>query len=432
MRSRGPLVYDISRLMTRIVNRTPNGIDRVDFALAEHFISPDREDRSGLMMTTVGPRVLSRRASREAIEMIHAHWGERHEPDADETFTALMAALRGPPAPTPRCDRPRTGRSRALWGWLKSHGPKIGVRPRTFLGPRGVYINVSQFPLEAERYFRWIDPRGDVDFVFFIHDLLPLQMPEYFKPHERAVHQRRLQTLAHIGRAVVVSTQVVKTALQERLSDLGRGDMPILVAPLPVDATFSDPLPDAAATGGHPYFVMCGTIEPRKNHLLVLHVWRRLVEEFGDAAPKLVLVGARGWENEHIVDLLERCPHVESHVIEVSGLETPALRRLIAGARAALAPSFAEGYGLPLVEALAAGAPVIASDIPAFAEIGGDFILRLDPTDGPAWRRAILAFAEEPSPLRCERLEAMKRYRAPAWDSFFASVEDFIADLSPA
>ena len=171
------------------------------------------------------------------------------------------------------------------------------------------------------------------------------------------------------------------------------------------------------------------TIEPKKNHLLVLHVWRRLVAELGDTAPKLVLVGARGWENEHIVDMLERCPSIQRHVVEVSGLETPALRRLLSGARAALMPTFAEGYGLPLVEALAAGTPVIASDIPVFSEVGGDFIVRLDPTDGPAWQRTILEFSQEPSPERRKQQVALARYRPPAWEPFFTSIEDFITDL---
>ena len=54
---RRPLVYDITRLTTRIFNRTPNGIDRVDFALANHFVDAEQSDRSGLMITALGPRV---------------------------------------------------------------------------------------------------------------------------------------------------------------------------------------------------------------------------------------------------------------------------------------------------------------------------------------------------------------------------------------
>lgn len=327
-----------------------------------------------------------------------------------------------------RWSRTRMGRGSAAWGWFTRHGIRVGHKPRNFVGPGGVYLNVSQFPLESERYFRLIKSSGDMDLVFFIHDLLPLQMPEYFKPREHALHRRRLQNLARFARAAIVSSNVVKEALERHLLSLGRIDMPILVAPLPVDPIFSQRI-EAPEQSARPYFLMCGTIEPRKNHLLVLHVWRRLVEEMGEQAPTLVLVGARGWENEHIVDLLERCPNLQKHVVEISGLETPALRRLLAGACAALMPTFAEGYGLPLVEALAAGTPVIASDIQVFREIGGDHVIRLDPTDGPAWLRTIRDFAAAPSPLRRSRVKALADYRPPSWTTFFARIEDFVADF---
>src|SRR5581483_8051415 len=133
--------------------------------------------------------------------------------------------------------------------------------------------------------------------------------------------------------------------------------------------------------GGAPYFVCVGTIEPRKNHLLLLNVWRRLAERLGAAAPRLVLVGQRGWENEQVIDMIERSPAVRGLVEERNDLSDAAMAKLLAGA---LAPSFGEGYGLPLVEALALGVPALASDIPAFREVAGGVAELLDPLDGPA------------------------------------------------
>ena len=91
---------------------------------------------------------------------------------------------------------------------------------------------------------------------------------------------------------------------------------------------------------------MClGTIEPRKNHLLLLHLWRELAEALGDAAPKLLLIGRRGWENENILDLLERCPALQGKVMEYAGLPDAAVAGLLPGARALLFPPFAGGFG---------------------------------------------------------------------------------------
>jgi glycosyltransferase involved in cell wall biosynthesis len=428
---RRPLVYDITRLVTRVLDRTPNGIDRVDFAMANHFVDSAQADRSGLMITALGPRVLDPRAAREAIDNIRKHWGEDEEPDSDEYFLGVAAAIDGGPRAAKRISKGRKGQYAEALAWIRRHGFPIGSSPKSFLADGGVYLNVSQFLVEFDSLFSWHGDRPDIDNVFFVHDLLPLETPEYFKPRERPRHERRLRTLARRGRAAIVSTHVVREGLQRRLAALGRRDMPILAAPLPADLTFSarSSAESPVAVARRPYFVICGTIEPRKNHLLLLHVWRDIAAELGDRAPKLVVIGERGWENEHVIDLLERCPGLRGHVIEASGLSTPSVKRLILGARALLMPSFAEGYGLPVVEALAAGVPVIASDIPVFREVGGGRLMMIDPTDGPKWREAICAFAAEDSRQRQELLARNRDLETPTWPSFFAAVEDFISDL---
>jgi glycosyltransferase involved in cell wall biosynthesis len=426
---RRPVAYDITRLITRIFNRTPNGIDRVDFAFADHFLKSGEGFRSGLMMTPIGPRVLTPEAARHAIENIRKHWGEDARPESDRHLAEIASAIDDRSAPASRVSKGRRGQFGEAFTWLRRHGFPIGQSPGDFLARGGAYLNVSQFPLEMDRYFRWLGPSEHVDGVFFIHDLLPLQTPEYFRPSEAARHRRRLATLARRGRAAIVSTTGVRDALTEQMIALGRSVMPIHVAALPPDPIFAVKDALAGLVVGHPYFVMCGTIEPRKNHLLVLHVWRDLVSELGRAAPKLVLIGARGWENEHIIDLLERCPGLRGHVIEASGLPTPSMKSLMLGARALLMPSFAEGYGLPIVEALSAGVPVIASDIAVFREIGGDRLVTLDPTDGPGWRAAIRGFVAETVEARTARAAQIQGYAAPDWASFFELIERFLEEL---
>ncbi len=426
---RRPLVYDISRLVSRVFDRTPNGIDRVDFALAKHFVDPDAGDRSGMMITTFGPRVVEPRAAREALDNIRKHWGEDARPETDADLLQVAAAIDGAPRAPKRISKGRTGQFAEAFAWVRRHGLPVGRRPGDFLAKGGVYLNVSQFPVDFDPYFRWTRDRPDIDCVFFIHDVLPLEAPEYFLPAERPRHLRRLQTVARRGRAVVVTSEVVRQAVGRQLTRLGRPDMPILVAPPPPDPIFLERPDGDCAVARRPYFVTCGTIEPRKNHLLLLHVWRDLVARLGPSAPKLVLIGERGWENEHVIDLLERSPSLQSHVIEASGLPTPCVRRLFLGARAVLLPSFAEGYGLPLVEALAVGAPVIASDIPVFHEVGKGRALTIDPTDGPAWREAIYAFARPDLPERLKQVESSKNWSAPEWPAFFAAIEDFLLDL---
>ncbi len=309
---------------------------------------------------------------------------------------------------------------------MRRHGIPLRETPARFFGESGIYFNASQFPLGIDMAFRWLDRERGVRSVFFIHDLLPLQAPEFFRAAERARHERRLRTVARYAHAAIVSTGLTRRTLFAELSARGRPDMPILVTPLPVDPAFRNASGGPLEVGAHPYFVMIGTVEPRKNHLMILHVWREIVDTYGEKAPTLVLAGERGWENEQIMDLIERCSALKRHVILVSGLATPGLRRLIAGARAILAPSFEEGYGLPVAEGLAASARVIASDIAVFREIAGDAATFVDPIDGPGWSLAIRhAWMENSSPESSQR----SRCVADENDWTFRGVEAFLDQL---
>jgi glycosyltransferase involved in cell wall biosynthesis len=277
-------------------------------------------------------------------------------------------------------------------------------------------------------FFRWLEARRDLCNVFVIHDLLSLDYPEYFVPSNLAVFRRRLETAFKYGNAFVVSTQAVRMRLREELARQGSPDRPIHVQP------FASPLEGAASgpTGfhqseGHPYFVMLGTIEPRKNHLLLLHLWRQLIAE-NPNAPRLVVVGVRGWEHDQIVGLLDRCFTLRTHVVELSGLPSVNLLKLLHGARGLLMPSFDEGYGLPLVEALSVGTPTLASDIPVFREVTQGRATFLSPLNGLDWGAEIVKLAEEPQYYKAQCSKALQ-FNAPTWQGYFSEVEDFLASL---
>jgi glycosyltransferase involved in cell wall biosynthesis len=430
---RHPVVIDLTRLATRVLNRTPNGIDRVDYAYASHFLAEGR-DTLGLINTPVGARILRAEPARAIVEGIAAHWGEQSAIGDDKAFERVAAWLGRAALAAPRPDeatgRIETGRSGQVSGvlaWTKRFGLPLG-KTATRDAPREArYVNVSQFPLWIPSYYTFLADRPDLKGVFFIHDLLPLDMPEYFRPAEQPRHARRMTTLAGCGSAAIVATGFVKTRLDAHLSMLGRSNLPIMAQTLPVSAAFRTP--PSGAGGGKPYFVTCGTIEPRKNHLLLLHVWRELVLRDGDAAPRLVVVGNRGWENENVVDLLDRSPVLRGHVLEVAGLTTPGLRRLFDGARAVLMPSFGEGFGLPVAEALAAHVPVIASDIAPFREIGGDAVFYLSPIDGEGWLAAIRDFTDPTSTRRADFVSRASHFQTVDWDTYFERVEAFLDTL---
>ena len=138
------------------------------------------------------------------------------------------------------------------------------------------------------------------------------------------------------------------------------------------------------------------------------------MEEQGARAPHLLLIGKRGWKNEQVLDLLNRCPSLQGVVREHNALPDQEVARLLKGARALLFPSFGEGYGLPLTEALSLGVPAICSDIPVFREVGNGVPTYLDPLDGLGWKKAVEAFVGDD--LRREAQCAVLRdWYAPGW-----------------
>jgi glycosyltransferase involved in cell wall biosynthesis len=144
----------------------------------------------------------------------------------------------------------------------------------------------------------------------------------------------------------------------------------------------------------------------------------------------LVLIGRRGWENENVIDILERGEALRGHVVEAGEVSDNRMHALMAGARAMLMPSFVEGFGMPVVEALAAGVPVICSDISAHREVGGDAPDYLDPLDGLGWMHAINRYAPQVSPERDAQLERLRHWRAPTWRLYFDIVEELLEQLN--
>ncbi len=421
-----PVCYDVTRLLTRILNATPNGIDRIDHALARHFLAGDPAATFGATATGFGSRQMSGTGAREAVEAIASHWGETRVDIADDpAYGRVVSWISG----GVRLDATAQRRRRTsvdpigIAGWLRRHGAFVARRPGHHLPPRSLYVNSSQFPLWVAGSFDWLERRPDISAAFFIHDLLPISMPEYFPKAELERHRARMRNFARFAAAAIVTTPTVADALREHTASLGRADVPIFVSPTPIAPVFATPRVVDPALAGHPYFVLCSTLEPRKNHLMILAVWRELVARRGAAAPKLLLVGTRGWHYAPILDLIARCPSLGAHVMEVSGLSTPGLKHLIDNAQALLMPTFGEGYGLPVHEALAAGAPVVASDIPVFRSIAAPGLTLVSPLDGEAWLETVAALGQTP------RIDEGPRLAPETWTTYFAALDGFLDAL---
>jgi glycosyltransferase involved in cell wall biosynthesis len=291
------------------------------------------------------------------------------------------------------------------------------------------YLNIGHTGLDEPGHGRWVRDKA-VRAVYFVHDLIPISHPEYCRPGEDRKHIARIRQVLECAQTIICNSE----ATARELTDFALAEAmplpPMVVAPLGVESPTRPAGASEVSAPDAPYFMMLGTIEARKNHLLILQLWAELARTMGAQCPHLIIVGQRGWECEQAVDLLDRAAILRGLVHEMPRCSDEDVRHLLRGSCALLFPSFVEGYGLPLVEALAAGTPVIASDLPVFRELAGDVPDFLHPIDGLGWLRLIAQFADPASTARAAQIERLKRYQAPAWERHFQIVDNMFASLN--
>ncbi len=284
--------------------------------------------------------------------------------------------LRGRLAPVPGVEvRQRPAPARGLQAaWARGEWPPVEL-----LTGRLDVFHATNFVLPPLRRARG---------VVTVHDLAFLRMTETVSA---ASARYRALVPRSIGRASVVLTPSETVAEQVRQAYAPA--VPVVAVPHGVDAGWSAATPPDAeprARLGLPaeYVVFVGTLEPRKDvaTLLAAHALLR-------DAPPLVLVGPPGWGEQ----------------LDVTGCVTPGflddddLRPVVAGASALVLPSRDEGFGLPVLEALAAGTPVVCSDLPVLREVGGTHAAYAPVGDVEAFAAAlagVLADPPDPSPGR--------------------------------
>lgn len=246
--------------------------------------------------------------------------------------------------------------------------------------------------------------------VVTVHDLVCFLFPETV-PRRYSLYMRLMTWLAvRTADRIIAVSGATRDALVQRL-----GVEPARVAVIHegVAATFARPPEQPGAVLRRlgiepPYCLFVGNLEPRKNLVRLLEAFARLRAE--GRPVRLVLAGARGWLAEPIFRAVERHGLADAVVFPgyVPAAELPAL---YAGAACFVFPSLYEGFGLPVLEAMAAGTPVVASRVGAIPEVAGDAALLVAP-DQPAELAAAVASVLDDRTLRARLVERGRRRAA--------------------
>ncbi len=400
------ILFDATRLANRARRGPPTGIDRVVLAYARWLQRQDLTDFTPVVSWS-GRLTRMRRGlfDRLVADAARSSLGERETARQAALWSTLQQGLGARDGAALR-----SGRAPATPGRLAriTDGAVKSVRSHLGSAPRGtLYLNVGHSGLDRPGFVARLAAQG-LAIAVMIHDLIPITHPEFCGPGAAERHVSRLEATLHHAALIIANSQSTAAEIAAYAQGWERREPPVAVALLGLEEAFLSQPPRQPAVA--PYFVFVGTIEARKNLALLLTVWRRLAERMGRLTPHLVLAGARGWENEAVIDQLDRASAAASLVHEIADLSDGHLASLVAGARALLAPSLAEGFDLPVTEAMALGCPVIASDIPVHHELAASTRL-IDPLDGPGWLAAIQAACLAPA--------RPAPRAAPTWEAHF-------------
>ena len=289
--------------------------------------------------------------------------------------------------------------------------------------PDALYVPSHVLPL--------VHPRCSVATV---HDLGYLRFPEAHTRGQRSYLDWSTRYNAKHARRVIVDS--LATA-EDLVASYGTPRDRIRPAyPAGVDGLA--PVEDSEALAsvrqrygtGPRYLLYVGTLQPRKNLVMLLRAFAALVAH--SALPvdvRLVLAGRKGWLYDEIV-AESRNGAVEGRVVLPGYVRSDDLSALLSGALAFVFPSLHEGFGLPVLEAMACGAPVICSSASALPEVAGDAALLVDPRDQDRWAEAIARVCARPA-LRAQlRAKGLERAATFSWDRCARSVLEALQEAA--
>ncbi len=259
--------------------------------------------------------------------------------------------------------------------------------------------------------------RQGVRIVVHIYDIISVTHPQYCL--ERGVYQFMDYLGAHLQYAdqMIVNAQATADELQRLAERLEIPLPPYHVVPLGADFRQRQQVSEAEipenvrqAAGSSPYILMVGTIEPRKNHRLLLQAYDMGLRQAGY---HIILAGYMGWHMEEFERALHAHPDYNRGIFHFDGLGDDAIDYLYQHARFLAFCSYAEGFGLPLLESVQRGTPVIAADIPVSREVAGEYCDWFRQDDAADLCRVVMEYEDEERYRR--RKEGLKGYRPAGW-----------------
>jgi glycosyltransferase involved in cell wall biosynthesis len=287
-------------------------------------------------------------------------------------------------------------------------GPFRRIAVDAFLGPVSVFHSINTAVLPQRQGRR----------VVTVHDLTCLLFPQLHPVDRRVLFGLSIRRAAKLADAIIVPSAATGRDLAARFPS---ADHRIRVVPHAAGAAFVPraseecaPLLARHALRPRDYLLFVGNIEPRKNLQALLDAYG-VMRKGGRAGPPLVIAGGAGWKNRGIHETAASSPFA-GDIRFLGHVPDAELPTLVAGALGFVYPSLYEGFGLPPLEAMACGTPVITSNRSSLPEVVGDAAIVVDPDDRAALADAMATLVSDEA-LRDDLAErGLERARRFSWD----------------
>jgi glycosyltransferase involved in cell wall biosynthesis len=264
------------------------------------------------------------------------------------------------------------------------------------------------------------------------HDLIPVLYPHYCAGDVSNYYKQYFLDLAWGSDAILCVSKQSERDLKQVLEEVG--------APPPrtcvithgdnVPAGSGDISKQVAEIARAPFLLFVSTIERRKNHAVLYSAYHLLCEAGKrEVLPKLVFVGMPGWGAGDFLKDVELDPLTQGLIVQLHNVNDAELRLLYEAALFCLYPSFYEGWGLPVGEALALGKAVLSSDRGSLPEVGGELVRYVDPWNPVAWAEAIWSLTRDDKERKAIESKVRSTYKAKQWEETAATVKTLINSI---
>ena len=274
--------------------------------------------------------------------------------------------------------------------------------------------NYMKYIAEMKRHY-------GIKFAPLVHDLIPIKHESLVEPHHTVQFRDWLRAAIPVSDIVFTNSKHTRTALVTFVAESG-WPLPPRVEALEMGSGFRDTLDPLTAgtqtTISLPprYVLYVSTIELRKNHRLLVRVWRRLLERHGtNLVPNLVFAGKIGWLVDDLLHDLEASDYLNGKIILLRSLSDAELQQAYRSCLFTVFPSLSEGWGLPIAESLAHGKFCVASDHTSIPEAGGELIDYFDPLNEDDALAKIERPLIDPGYLAAREAQLRAEYRVRTW-----------------